>query len=299
LDPKWEKEIDSNAKNKLVAIVGNKKSFHWPSLRLHGLDNQFHQWVKNILKGDWGESYIDGSTVKAKVGKALSWTMTLMVINLFLIFLIGIPIVVLAVYKGGAIGQIIEWLSLLFYVIPIFWLATLVQVFLMNPDYGLKIFPSFQEDYFTSNSISSIFNNYFTKYLPAVFCLFITDLAVFIRILKGNVAKEYFLPYVNTAFSKGASKFDVLVKHVLPNTVIPLITLLVGSVPLFITGSLIIEVIFNIPGMGRLLFNSISKADWSVVYFIVLLIGVLTTFFYIIGDLLYQYFDPKVKFNKG
>ncbi len=290
-------KFSQDQKSKLDIIITQKSLFHFPDFRWHGLQNQFHYWLGNVLAGDWGTSFLDGRPVVQKVASAFNWTFTLMIINLILLVLIGVPVVLFAVYKQGLFGQTIEWISMFFYIIPIFWLATLIQVFLTTPDYGMQLFPAYQQDYLSEKSFLDILNSFFTQYLPAVICLLLTDLAVFIRLLKGNIAKEKLLPYVETASAKGLSYWEVLTKHILPNTLIPIITILVGSIPAFLAGSLILEVIFNIPGMGRLLFNSITKADWSVVYFIVLIIGFLTTIFFLIGDLLYKYFDPKIKYD--
>lgn len=284
-------------KQELDLVLSKKHSFYLPSVRFHGLTNQYHQWLSNILKGRWGYSFLDGRPVIDKVKGAFSWTFILMVINLSLLLILGVPIVIFVIYKGGITGQIMEWVTMIFYIIPIFWLATLMQVFLTNPDYGLNFFGIYQDDYASNKSVIDIANQFMTRYLPAVICLLLTDLAVFIRLLRGNISKESLLPYADTATAKGASQWTVLTRHILPNTMIPIVTLIVGSIPLFIAGSLIIEVIFNIPGMGRLLYNSITKADWAVVYFIVLIIGVLTTTFFLIGDLLYKYLDPKIKLD--
>lgn len=281
----------------LAKIQSHKIEYYLPSFRWHGLSNQFHYWFKGVLRGDWGYSFTDGSPIKDKVSRALSWTLTLFFINLSLLLIIGCPIVFLAVYKENIWSKVVEYFSLIFYIMPIFWLATLVQVFLTTPEYGMQIFPAYQEDYTSDQGFGHQIGSFLTRYLPAVICLLLTDLAVFVRYLKSNIIKERFRPYVNTAVSKGIPRYKVLLRHIIPNVMNPIVTIIIGSLPLFISGSLIIEVIFNIPGMGRLMFNSIVVADWSVLYFITLLIGILTTIVYLVGDLIYPYFDPKIKYE--
>ncbi len=281
----------------LQDIEVKKHQFFLPKLVFHGFNNQFHYWVSSLFKGEWGMSYVDGRPVLSKIKKAFSWTGMMLVINLLLVIFIGIPLVLYVVGNTGLGSQILEWIAVFFYVIPLFWLATLIQVFLTTPDYGLEIFSVGSNDVYARES-SSLVAVLMTKYLPAVICLTLTDLAVLIRLMKGNVLMEKTKPYVLTALSKGMSKRNTVFKHVIPNTLIPLVTMVIGSIPAFFAGSLIIEVIFNIPGMGRLLYQSILQADWVIVYIVIVILGLLTMVVYLIGDVIYQWLDPKVSFDE-
>jgi peptide/nickel transport system permease protein len=103
--------------------------------------------------------------------------------------------------------------------------------------------------------------------------------------------------FVITAKSKGLSNKMVLKKHVLVNAIFPFISLLGGIIPSLFAGSVVIEVLFNVPGMGRLAYQSILSHDWPVLFGIVLLSGIITIISQILVDILYHYFDPRIKFS--
>jgi peptide/nickel transport system permease protein len=291
--------LDEHNRHTLHDIVNSRTAIPIPALHWHGTNNQFHHWLRAFIKGNWGVSYLDGSKVSSKVMAAFKWTATLGILTLLFIVTLGITLSLWVIYKNGFIGKFSEIISLLIYVIPMFWLATLVQVFLTQPEYGLQIFPVYQNDYQIQHNFIQRLGAMFTRYLPAIFCIFITYLAVFIRLFRSNVQKELSLPYVKTALSKGHSRWQLFTKHILPNVMIPVTTLIMGMIPGFLGGSLIIEIIFNIPGMGRLLYNSVQQADWAVTYYMVLLFGCIITLTYLLGDILITWINPKISFNEN
>jgi ABC-type dipeptide/oligopeptide/nickel transport system permease component len=291
--------LSASTKGQLESLISNRVILSVPEVKWHGINNQFHSWFTDFLKGNWGISFLDGSSVSDKITSALKWTISLMGMNFILMIFLGVPLVLWSIYKKGIIGNILEYGSLIFYIIPVFVLATLIQVFLTTPEYGMQIFPKFQDDYVSELSWWETIIKYFSKYLPALLCLLLTYLALFMRMLKSNIIREELAPYIDTAFSKGQGRWKVLTKHIFPNVLIPLITLLVGFIPGLIAGSLVVEVIFNIPGMGRLLMTSISLADWAVVYYIVIIIGITTILSYVLGDILTAWANPKISFTKS
>ena len=109
-----------------------------------------------------------------------------------------------------------------------------------------------------------------------------------------KVLKE---PYILYARTKGISQFRLYFSHVLPNALLPQIVFIAGVIPALITGSVVIEVIFNIPGMGRLLIDSILSQDWSTVYTFVLLVSCLTALGLIVSDILLVISDPRIRFS--
>lgn len=96
------------------------------------------------------------------------------------------------------------------------------------------------------------------------------------------------------AKAKGHSNIQVLIKHILPNVWIPLITVIGGKIPAGLSGALLIEVIFNIPGMGRLMYDSIFSTDWNVVFGILVVVSLFTTVFMLLTDILYTWVNPKI-----
>ena len=290
--------LNKAQKDQILSLINQKVSIPIPTFYWHGFNNQFHRWLSDFFSGNWGISYVDGSLVSTKVITALKWTLTLAVLTFIFIIVIGIPFALWVSYKKGSVGKIIEVTSLLIYVIPLFWLATLIQVFLTTPEYGLQVFPTYRNDFQSQHLLIDRIGAFFSRYLPALFCIFITYLAVFIRLFKSNISKESTLPYTKTALSKGQNNWKVYTDHILPNVMIPIVTLLIGMIPSFLGGSLVIEVIFNIPGMGRLLYNSIQLADWSVVYYMVVLFGIIISVSYLLGDIINSWLSPKISFTK-
>lgn len=285
----------------ITSIPADRNSrWHYPTLKWNGTKNQYHIWLKNILKGDFGISILDGQKVSSKIAVALKWTALLVLLNLIVALLISIPLsVISAYYHNTRIDHWISYFSLSIYSIPIFWLATLMIVFLTTDTYGsfFNIF-STPSSFFTraDDSIWELLSKYAGRLLLPVLCLSIKDVATLTRIIRADLVAEQDKDYVRTLRAKGVSNWQVMWRHVLPNALIGLTTLIVNNIPKALAGTLIIEVIFNIPGMGRLMYSSIFSSDWNIVFGVLILIGLITTLFYILGDILYSWLNPKVKY---
>lgn len=281
----------------LSTIIKNlntsSQALHYPVLKWHGSSNQYHHWLMNIATGDFGTSFIDGRGVSEKVSNSLVWTSLILLINFVLTLLLGIPLAIYNSIKNKSNFRIfIEQILLIFYSMPMFWIGTLVVIFLTNNYYGIKLFDLgiLQQDApFISKLISVI---------PIALVMTFAELAYFYNILTASLEQEKNKPYVATALAKGLSQKNVYKSHILKNAFIAPITLLLGSIPLAISGALILEVIFNVPGMGRLMFDSISKADYYVVYCIVCVVSLLAILFSLISDLVYRKLNPKIKFEE-
>ena len=118
-----------------------------------------------------------------------------------------------------------------------------------------------------------------------------------IRIVRNSAVKELKEDYFITGRAKGLNNYQLLKKHIFPNSMLPVVTLLVSGFPSALAGSVVLEVIFNIPGMGRLLYDSIHFMDWNVVFAILMFIGLMTFIFYLLGDLIYAWLNPKIKYG--
>ena len=129
--------------------------------------------------------------------------------------------------------------------------------------------------------------------LPTI-VLCIGSLIYIARQMENALEQERHKVYADVAMVKGLTFKDVLMKHQFKNALLPIITLFTSALPASIAGSLIVETIFNIPGMGRLLYNSINLADWNVAYGIILLTALITALSYILADLLYYRVNPKI-----
>lgn len=273
-----------------------KKSISYPVIYWNGFHNQYHLYLTSIIKGDWGSSAKDGLPIVSKIASALKWTLSIVLFNLILALTISIILsVMMWKKKGSMLDRIFQTLLHALYSVPGFWLATLVLIFFTGPQYGMPLFytPLYIED--GSENWLTLTSLFLCKIAPVIFCLTLQDMALLTRLIRSKLELVFQEPFMDALVTKGTSENRLIYAHALPNAMLPLITLLFNSLPASIAGSLIYEVVFNIPGMGRLLNDSIHSGDWAVVYGISLLTLCITILFYALGDLIYRWADPRIK----
>ncbi|MDF1694185.1 MAG: ABC transporter permease [Saprospiraceae bacterium] len=297
LDDEIIKRIDTHIQKASL----NKIKWHYPVFHLNGLQNQYHLWIKKILRGDFGISLIDTRPVTDKLWDSMQWSLVLVGLNIFFALLIAFPIGLYnGVHPNSTFDNISNGILFAFFAIPKFWLATLFIIFFTTSEFGAwtNIFPSVGRWYTDGSQsfVSMIIEKWENLILP-VLMLVIPDTAYLARLIRSSVQEEYSKEYIKTAKSKGLSKKELTINHILPNSLIPTISLLVGSLPSAIASTLVIEVIFNIPGIGRLMFESIESSDWAMLYPIVLIISILAVIIFLIGDFLIAFLNPKIKFK--
>ena len=269
-----------------------------PALSWHGTDNQYHRWLTAFLSGDPGRSLTDGRPVASKIWPALRWTALINGLAILLVFLIAVPT---ALHAAGHAGGWFDRLStvglFLLFGIPSFWVATLLANFLTTPAFGLDLFPSMGvgevadgAGWWTVLRVRAAH-----LFLPVV-CLAYPSWAYVSRHLRRSAEAEMGKAYVKTARLKGLSTRRILWGHVLRNASFPVITLLGSLLPALLAGSVLIERIFNLPGMGQLLYRAALSADWPVLIALVLLNGVLTAVGLLLADVGYRLADPRVRF---
>lgn len=280
-------------------LVEGRRSFYFPKFVFHGFQNQYHIWISNLLAGDLGISYIDKKEVSAKIGRALVWTTFLVLFSLSLSYLMGILIGVALVYiRNKSIVKLIERILFALYSIPIFWLATLLLVFFTTKEYGAwtNIFPSVG---LTPIDLGEAWyvkiGSYGKQLVLPCFCLVVHNLAYIGSLTKRNVSASSKLGHVLTAKAYGFNAREILKRDVLPHSLLPIITSVSSSIPSAIGGSLVIEIIFNIPGMGRLLYASIQNYDWPVVFSVTMIIALITIGSFLIAELVYRLVDPRIR----
>ena len=275
-------------------------SFFWPNFYWNGFKNQYHSWLKTIFNNGFGISILDGKTAAQKVKKALTWTLSITLIDFILSVFLGIFIgIFLAKDVNGRAQKILSQVMYFLFSIPVFWLATMMVVYFTTDDYGwlTNIFPSVAIDIYPGKTTFQQIAMNTEKFILPILILTVHSLAFTTRLVRRSILDELDKPYALLAYSKGLTKTEVIKKHVLKNALVPLITSMASAFANAFAGSLVIEVIFNIPGMGRLLVNAMGNADWNVVFCITLLLSFVTIFAFIIADLFYAYANPKIKLN--
>jgi len=271
--------------------------------KLYGLDKPIYVrygiWLKQIVTLDFGRSYKDHRPVINKIAERIPITLTLNIISIILIYLIAIPIGVSSAVSHGRFSERISTFFLfILYSIPSFWMAMILIFFLGGGDYW-DLFPVYgilspgAENYpFFKKAI-----NFLWHIALPVFCLTYGSLAYLSRFQKGSLLEVLREDFVRTATAKGLPRHKVILKHALRNALIPIITILAGILPAMIGGSVIIESIFSIPGIGQLGFESVLSRDYPVIMAIATISAVLTLFGILIADLIYVLVDPRISFE--
>ncbi len=277
----------------------NKKLI--PDIKWFGFNNQYHRWISNFMKGDFGISYIDDRPVSSKIWDALRWTFIINLVSILLAYIISIPIgVATAVRKGSRFDRISTTLLFILYSLPSFWVGTLLIVFFTTPEYGAwtDLFPPGKLPRLADDAgfFQSFFAYGYHLTLP-VFCVTYGSLAYISRQMRGGMLDVVQQDYIRTANAKGLGAKTVIWKHAFRNSLFPIITMFAYIFPAAIAGSVAIEVIYSIPGMGFLAYDSIISRDWPVVFTIVMFAAILTMLGNLIADMMYALVDPRVSFN--
>ncbi len=248
---------------------------------------QYGHWLKDFVTGDMGTSYSYKMPVSGMVADKIPITLTLTLLAFVMILLIAVPLgIYTAKHADSVIDRVITAINQIIMAIPPFFAGILITFV-----FGLIL------RFFTPGGYISYKDNVmgFIGYLlfPAV-AIALPKAAMAVKLLRSSVIAESRLDYVRTAYSKGNSTNEVLYKHVLKNALIPLITFLGMALTDMIAGSIIIEQVFGIPGLGRILLTSISNRDYPVVMAIIICIAFLVLVVNILVDIIYGLADPRI-----
>jgi len=260
------------------------------------------QTSRGFLRGDFGESYLGGRRVSCILYDAIKWTMLLNIISVIIAYLISIPIgVQTAVKKDTPFDRISTTVLFILYSLPSFWIATMLIVFFTNPEYGMDWFPthglysaSLPED---ASFWEETLDLGYHLILP-VFCLTYGSFAFLSRQMRGGMLNVIRQDFIRTAKAKGLKDSVIIWKHAFKNSLIPIITVFASLFPLMISGSVILEVIFSIPGMGRVAYESVVARNYPVLYTVFMFAAILTMVGILVADLLYAAVDPRISFSK-
>jgi peptide/nickel transport system permease protein len=275
--------------------------FAWlPSPAWNGFDNQFHSWFRKMIHGDIGISSRDGRPVWDKLEEAIPWTLWVNGLAILLAYMFAMPVGILMAIlpKSRWLGWINNILLAL-YALPAFWVGSMLLFQATLPEYGFSFFSISgwsnlqREGGFLGQPVPFLLQ----LSLP-VFCMAYGLAAYLTSYMQSTFSKVLNEPYMLFAKTKGISRMRLYFIHALPNALLPQIVFVAGIVPALITGSVVIEVIFNVPGMGRLFIDSMLSQDFTTVYSFVLLVSVLTAVGLIISDILLVVTDPRIRLTR-
>jgi len=269
--------------------------FYLPRFHWNGSDNQYQHWLFGIMKGDFGTSYSDQRTVADKLATPLLITLAMSLSSMLLSFGLAVPLgVYTATHRGSRLERLITNSLFAFYAVPLFWLATLAVVFLTNNSYSLKIASVGLEDLPSDASGWVKIVENIPHFILPVACISLHSLAFIARQMRGSMVEALEQEYIKTAKAKGLGRGAIVWKHAFRNSLFPLITLIGQSFSAVVAGSLVVEIIFNIPGMGWEAYKAVNQNDYPMVYAVVLLGAIMTLTGSLIADILYRWANPRL-----
>jgi peptide/nickel transport system permease protein len=290
-----------NIKNQYAYLKAHPTTYknYGPAFRWYGFRNQYHRWIGGYLRLDFGNSYQTGKPIIEELAPKMEKTVIMSGIAIFLAYLISVFLGVFsAVKKGTRLDSFVSTFLFILYSLPSFWIGMLLIFFFANPDYWSFFPPGGWDDYFIKQNGTDweILKDKAHHLVLPIICLMYPALAFLSRQMRGGMLTALQQDYIRTARAKGLSEGKVIWKHAFRNALIPIITLLGNLLPSLIVGSIVLEVIFGIHGMGNLLFESINNQNFPVVFAIVMILAFMTILGYLISDILYAIIDPRVKF---
>jgi peptide/nickel transport system permease protein len=272
-----------------------------PSFRWHGFENQYHQWISSFIQGDYGISVYERLPVARKLKPALFWTLVINLSAIFLAFALAIPLgVKAAINRKERFDQIATFSLFSLYSLPVFWVGTVLLIFFTTREYGMKIFAGIGLGNIPTDAAWYIKIWLASPHLLLpVICITYPALAFIFRQMRRSMSAELSKDYIRTARAKGLPEKRVVWKHAFPNALFPVITLIASVFPAAIAGSVAIEYIFNIPGMGWLTLQAIYQKDWPIVFTVLMMGAVLTIIGMLVADILYALADPRVRYREN
>ena len=267
--------------------------------KLYGADQpvykQYLTWLKKFVTLDFGEAFADGRKVKDKILERLPITLTINLLSLFVVLLIAIPIGIMsATHQYSILDRATTMFVFVGYSMPHFWMALLL-IYLFGVQWGvLPISGKESLDTTGFTKLQWLMDRAEHLVLP-VFVSAIGGLAGFSRYMRNNMLEVMRQDYIRTARAKGLPENTVIYKHALRNALMPVITILGLSLPGIIGGSVIMETVFGIDGMGRLMFQAVFSRDYNVAMGILVPAAVLTMLGNFLADIGYALADPRVR----
>jgi peptide/nickel transport system permease protein len=251
---------------------------------------QYGHWLGNVLHGDFGTSLMYKDPIIGLFTARLPVTLYLSLLAFILSTILGILLgIICAVRRGSLLDQLVSVAANVGIAIPVFWLGVL-GIYYFGLQLGWLPLQGFTPP--QDNFIQSV-----KQSIMPVILLAIPSIAVLTRQTRSSMLEVVRQDYIRTAYAKGLKERVVIFRHALKNSLIPVITLLGLQVRILVGGSVLVETVFNIPGMGRLLVSSAGNKDFLVVQAGVLLIGTIVCLANLLVDISYGWLDPRVRFQ--
>jgi peptide/nickel transport system permease protein len=270
-----------------------------------GLDRpayeQYFAWAGGTLRFDFGKSLRDDSSISSRLKNTLPTTIEMAAIAIIVSVLIAVPVgVISAVRQDSIVDYVSRSIAIGFLSFPTFWLGTMIIVFASVWFTRATPLPQqyqqiWQDPYANLKFLIFPFGN-FVPAGPSVL-LGVSLSGTVMRLMRTQMLEVLRQDYVRTARAKGLHERSVIIGHAMKNAMIPVITVIGLQVPIVISGTVIVESIYNVPGMGQWLFQAIGLRDYTAVQSIALLTAVAVVVSNLGVDLTYAYLDPRIRYG--
>lgn len=272
---------------------------------LYGLDKPLHVqyliWMQNLFTLDFGVSFKDNQPVWAKILERLPATLKLNIFSTLLVYLVAIPLGVYSATHQYSFGdQLTTFGAFVLFALPSFWVGTMAIVFFGGGDFYY---------WFPPGGLRSVdYSPYWPwwqrladqawhLFLP-VLMLSYGGFAGLSRFMRSSMLENLRQDFVQVARAKGLAERIVIYKHVLRNSLIPIVTIMASIIPGLISGSVIIETLFSIPGIGQLSYDAVLARDYPIIMAVFTISSVLTLLSILLSDLLLSVVDPRIAFGR-
>jgi peptide/nickel transport system permease protein len=250
---------------------------------------QFISWFGNILQGDLGISIATNRPVSSLILARLEPTLALTLTTIIFVVLVAVPLGAIAAWKhGGWIDRSVMLFSVLGFSIPVFVLAYIL-IFVFAMTLGLAPVQGYV------SPTRSIYGFFAHMALP-VLSLSTIYIALIARITRATVVETLSEDYIRTAYSKGVRDREILLKHALRNSWVPIITVIGISVAALIGGVVVTESVYNIPGLGRLTVDAVLASDYPVIQGLILVFSFTYVLINLVVDITYAALDPRIRY---
>jgi peptide/nickel transport system permease protein len=271
----------------------------------YGLDKplylQYGVWLRNLLTLSFGDSFKDSQPVWNKIAERVPVTIKLNFWSILVVYLVAIPLgIYSATHQHSFTDRATTLIAFVLFAVPLVWAATMALVFICGGDFYYFFPPGGLESLDSSPNWpwwKRFQDHAWHLFLPVVLLSY-DGFAGLSRYMRSSMLEVLRQDYVQVARAKGLDEGTVVLKHVLRNSLIPQVTLLASILPGLIGGSVIIETIFSIPGLGQLGYESVLSRDYPTVLALLAVTSVLTLIGILISDLLLAAVDPRIAFGR-
>lgn len=269
----------------------------------YGFDKPIHIryliWLKNIVTLDFGESFSYRRPVITVIAEKLPVSLSFGIVSVLLIYGISIPLGIAKAVRDGNRSDVWSSVTLMvMFSIPPLILGVLMRVYLAGGQFldWLPLGELYSDNYFELGFWGKVWDRV-SHFIMPLTCYVVNGFATRTLLMKNSLMEEVRLDYVRTARAKGLAERSVIYKHALRNALIPILTSLGYSFTLFFAGSIIIEQVFNIDGMGLLSYKSILSRDYNVLMALIFIQSVLAMIGRLVSDITYMLVDPRIDFS--